>query len=158
MNKLTPPCFLLLLGTVISVQAYAQEQEPILDKNLFAIGAGISFNDADGDDEVGFQVFGAYELKEVNLMDDVDSSIEFGIMDFGTDEDNDGIWASYVIDGAINDQFGWLAQAGWDIGDDSGLLFGAGVKYRLDQATDIRVEYVIRDEVDSLQANFLYHF
>ena len=91
-------------------------------------------------------------------MEGVDSALEFGIMDFGFSEDDTGLWVSYAVDGAIDEQFGWVAQVGWDFGDDNGLLFGGGVKFRLDQATDIRVEYVVRDEVDSLQANLLYHF
>ena len=158
MSKFTPAFLLFLYAAAVSIQVQAAEDEPFLDGNLFALGGGISFNEADGDDELGFQVFGAYDLPQVVLTEGIDSSIEFGFMDFGTDEDDTGIWVSYVIDGAINDQFGWLAQGGWDFGDDKGLLFGAGIKYRLDQATDIRVEYIVRDETDSLQANIQYHF
>lgn len=52
---------------------------------------------------------------------------------------------------------GWLAQAGFDIGDDSGLLLGAGLKYKLDDNSDLRFANVVRDEVDSLQISYLYH-
>jgi len=44
-----------------------------------------------------------------------------------------------------------------DIGDDSGLMVGAGVSYTTSEKIELRFEYVARDEVDSLQFNFLYH-
>ncbi|MCP4390682.1 MAG: porin family protein [Gammaproteobacteria bacterium] len=148
----------LTLSAVLT-QTHAQENKPLLDRNQFSIGVGISDNEISSPDEddTGFQFFGAYDLIQVNLMDGVNSSVEFGFMDFGFDEDDTGIWASYVIDGTISGRLGWLAQAGFDIGDDSGFLFGAGLKVMLNDKSDLRFEYVMRDEVDSLQVNFLYH-
>lgn len=148
----------LTLGAVLT-QAHAQENKPLLDRNQFSIGAGISDNEISSpdEDETGFQFFAAYDLSQINLMEGVNSSVEFGFMDFGFDEDDSGIWASYVVDGAISGRLGWLAQAGFDIGDDSGLLFGAGLKVMLNDKSDLRFEYVMRDEVDSLLINFLYH-
>jgi hypothetical protein len=147
----------LTLGAVLA-QAHAQQNKPLLERNEFSIGVGISYNDISSPNEsdTGFQFIGAYSLSQVNLMEGINSSVEFGFMDFGFDEDDTGIWASYVVDGAISGEFGWLAQAGLDIGDDSGLLIGAGLKYKLNDKSDLRLEYVIRDEVDSLQVNFLY--
>ena len=150
---------LLLITGLFFNSAQAQENEPLLDRNLFSIGVGISNNEVDGDsdDETGFQFFAAYDLNKINLMEGVNSSLEFGYMDFGFRRDDTGIWGSYVIDSTIGESFGWLAQLGLDVGDDSGLLLGAGVKYAIDTSADIRLEYVVRDEVDSLQINFLYH-
>ena len=150
---------LIFISSVIASPLFAAEGEPLLDKNLFSIGAGISNNSISKhrDDETGFQFFAAYDLSQINLMEGVNSSLEFGFMDFGFPRDDTGIWASYVVDGTISGQLGWLAQLGFDIGDDSGLLIGAGVKYALDEKMDLRLEYVARDEVDSLQFNFLYH-
>jgi len=150
---------LIFISSVLVTPVYAAEGEPLLDKNMFSIGAGISDNSISKpkDDDTGFQFFAAYDLNQINLMEGVTSSVEFGFMDFGFSRDDTGIWASYVVDGTISGQFGWLAQAGFDIGDDSGLLVGAGVKYALDEKMDLRVEYVVRDEVDSLQFNVLYH-
>ena len=150
---------LVLMFGLAAIPSQAQENQPILERNLFSIGAGISDNEISSpdEDETGFQFFVAYDLPQVNLMEGVDSSIEFGFMDFGFDEDDSGIWGSYVIDGAFSEGFGWLAQAGLDIGDDSGLLFGAGLKFVLNQQADLRLEYVMRDDVDSLLINFLYH-
>ena len=136
----------------------AQSSQPMLDRGLFSIGLGLADNSVGGPagDETGFQVFAAYNLSGVNLMQGVKSSLEFGYMDYGYRDDSDGIWGTYVANGAINEQFGWLARIGMDIGDDSGLMFGAGLGYRVAQDTDFRVEYVIRDEIDSLQFNLLF--
>ncbi|MDH3469594.1 MAG: porin family protein [Gammaproteobacteria bacterium] len=148
----------LTLGAVLT-QAHAQENKPLLDSNQFSIGVGISDNEigSPDEDDTGFQFFAAYYLNQINLMEGVNSSVEFGFMDFGFDNDDTGIWASYVVDGTISGRLGWLAQAGLDIGDDSGLLFGAGLQFMLNDKSDLRFEYVMRDEVDSLQINFLYH-
>ena len=147
----------LLAAVFTPVQA--QDNKPLLDRNLFSIGFGISDNEVSNpdEDETGFQFFGAYDLTQVNLMDGVDSSFEFGFMDFGFDDDDTGIWGSYVIDGNLSGRLGWLAQVGLDIGDDSGLLLGAGLKIMLNETLDLRFDYVVRDEVDSLQINFMLH-
>ena len=150
---------LVFVSVVFATPVFAAEGEPLLDKSLFSIGVGISDNSISRprDDETGFQFFAAYDLDQINLMEGVTSSVEFGFMDFGFSGDDTGIWASYVVDGAFSGQFGWLAQIGFDIGDDSGLMVGAGAKYAVDEKMDLRVEYVVRDEVDSLQFNLLYH-
>ncbi|MDH3388289.1 MAG: hypothetical protein OEN02_10320 [Gammaproteobacteria bacterium] len=149
----------VLLSSFCNAAVSADGNEPLLDRNLFSIGFGISDNSISNpdDDETGFQLFAAYDLNQVNLMDGVRSSVEFGIMDYGFSRDSTGIWATYVADGIIGGQIGWLARAGLDIGDDSGLMVGAGVSYIADERTALRIEYVVRDEVDSLQFNFLYH-
>ena len=148
----------LTLGAVL-VPVHAQENKPLLEREQFSIGVGISNNEVSGTnkDDTGFQFFMAYDLDQIDLMEGVNSSVEFGFMDFGFDKDDTGIWASYVVDGTISGRIGWLAQAGLDIGDDSGLLLGAGLKFMLNDKSDLRFEYVKRDEVDSLQFNFLYH-
>ena len=159
--------FLLSLSLVVLSGAtvpplMADEHQPLLDRNLFSIGFGISSNSIDTrkndeDDEIGFQFFGAYDLTEVNLMEGVNSSVEFGLMDYGFKRDSTGVWASYTVDGIISGDLGWLARAGFDIGDDNGLMFGAGLGFIVDEKSELRFEYVARDEVDSWQFNFLYH-
>ena len=150
---------IILLTLFISTQLHAQQNNPVLERSQLSIGAGISSNEISTpkEDETGFQFLAKYDLPQVNLMAGVDSSVEFGFMDFGFNADDTGIWGSYVVDGDFSGGFGWLAQAGLDIGDDSGLLLGAGLKFMLDKQSNLRLEYVTRDEVDSLQLNFLYH-
>ncbi len=153
----------LLSVVMITASGYSlaetKKKAPLLDRNDFSIGAGLSINSVDGpvDDEVGFQFFGAYELNNVNLMEGVRSSIEAGYMDYGFDgADADGIWATFVVGGDISGSVNWLARAGFDFGDDSGLMVGAGLGAELDKRTRLRFEYVIRDELDSIQLNLVY--
>lgn len=146
----------LILGSATAT-AMAAESGAMLDKNKFSIGAGLSNNSVGGrgGDETGFQIFGAYDLDQVNVMEGVNSSLEFGYMDYGYATNSDGLWGTYVVNGSISGQFGWLARIGFDIGDDSGLMVGAGAAYNMSANTALRVEYVIRDDIDSLQFNFL---
>jgi hypothetical protein len=134
----------------------AQQNQPLLDRNKLSIGGGISDNSIPRDDESGFQVFAAYDLDQVNVMDGVHSSLEFGVMDYGFRRDSTGIWGNYVIEAGINQSINWLGRAGLDIGDDSGLMFGIGLGFGLNEQADFRIEYVVRDDVDSLQFNLLF--
>ena len=150
-----------LLAGLYSSAVLAADNQPLLNKNLFSIGAGISLNEVSPhvDDEVGFQIFGAYDLAQLNLMQGIASSVEFGFMDYGFDgRDTNGLWGTFVIDGAITSRIGWLARMGLDLGDDSGLMLGGGIAVGLDAKTDLRFEYVVRDDIDSLQMNLRYHF
>lgn len=150
--------FALLFGTNFTPVS-ADESDPLLEKSKFSIGAGISYNSISGpvSDEVGFQMIGAYDLSQVNLVESVKSSVEFGLMDYGYSGDSVGIWATYVVDGPISGRFGWLGRLGFDAGDDSGLMIGAGLGWAANSKTNLRFEYVIRDDIDSLQFNYLYH-
>ena len=100
-----------LIASLSLAESYAAEGEPLLDRSMFSIGAGISDNEINNPDEddTGFQFFAAYDLTQINLMEGVNSSVEFGFMDFGFPRDDTGIWGSYVVDGSISEQFGWLA-------------------------------------------------
>ena len=162
MRKYLLSLSLVVLSGATVPPLMADEHQPMLNRNLFSIGVGISSNSIDTrkndeDDEIGFQFFGAYDLAGVYLMEGVNSSVEFGFMDYGFKRDSTGVWATYTVDGIISGDLGWLARAGFDIGDDSGLMFGAGLSYIMDEQKELRFEYVARDEVDSWQFNFLYH-
>ena len=140
--------------------AYAAEGQPLLDKHKISIAGGIANNSVGGnvDDELGVQFFGAYDLNQVNLMESVKTSVEVGYMDYGFHGKNSGgLWVNGVVNGPLSQPFGWLARLGLDLGDDSGLMFGAGISYSLDRRTALRGEYVIRDDIDSLQFNIIYH-
>jgi opacity protein-like surface antigen len=136
--------------------------------NLYA-SAGIGLNSLSGwDDAVGFQIFGGYKLDMLNL-DPVKLAVEVGYMDSGDFERNvpfwgkvetsaTGLWASAVASYPLTPELNLLGRLGLDFGDDDGLLLGAGVGYTVSKEIELRAEYVIRDNVDSLQANFVYHF
>ena len=148
--------FGILLSNALISPSIAQQDKPLLDRNKLSIGGGISDNSDGRVDETGFQIFAAYDLDQVKVMDGVHSSFEFGIMDYGFRRDSTGIWGTYVIEAGINQSISWLGRAGVDIGDDSGLMFGAGLGFGLNAQTDFRIEYVVRDDVDSLQFNLLF--
>ena len=160
MNKMnTGVC---LAACLLAMNVQAEPQRPLLQKSNMSIGAGLSRNTVDArgydDSEIGFQFFAAYDLNQVNLIDGARSSVELGYMDYGFSRgDAGGLWTTYVLDGAIRENMGWLARLGLDLGDDSGLMFGAGLGFRMNATTQLRLEYVIRDDIDSLQFNLIYH-
>jgi hypothetical protein len=53
---------------------------------------------------------------------------------------------------------GWelLARVGGDFGDDGGLLLGVGGAYIVQDDVSLRLEYVMRENVDSVQLNVVY--
>jgi len=149
----------LLLAAMTVTSAIADEKPPLLDRSKFSIGAGISNNSLSGpfNDETGFQFFGAYNLTAINLMEGVNTSVEVGYMDYGFDgADTNGLWSTAVVDGSIGKNFGWLARLGLDFGDDSGLMAGGGISYGINKKFELRGEYVVRDQIDSLQFNAVY--
>ncbi|MCP4432901.1 MAG: hypothetical protein GY806_18165, partial [Gammaproteobacteria bacterium] len=59
LEKFMPVASICLVTSVFFAQATAAEGEPLLDKNRFSIGVGISDNEINKprDDETGFQFF-----------------------------------------------------------------------------------------------------
>ena len=149
---------IISLFTASSALAADNGQQALLDADKFSVGGGLTSNSVTGSsDEMGFQVFAAYDLNQVKFIDGVDSAVEFGYGDFGFANSATSIWGNFVIDGPISGQFGWVGRAGLDLGDDSGLMFGFGASYIMNQKLDLRLEYVIRDDVNAMQFNVLYH-
>ncbi|HEY9051503.1 MAG TPA: outer membrane beta-barrel protein [Gammaproteobacteria bacterium] len=157
----------ILAASIVSMPAMAEKasSKPLLEKNQFSIGLGIANNSIDlppafgGDqDETGFQFFAAYDLNKVNLMDGVNTSLELGYMDYGDfgGGNSGGIWVNGVVDGTLSGKLGWLARVGLDLGDDDGLMLGAGLGVGLNDRMKLRFEYVVRDNIDSLQLNFIH--
>ncbi|MGB5397380.1 MAG: porin family protein [Gammaproteobacteria bacterium] len=136
-----------------------------LDAKQIYFGGGIGLNDADfGDDATGFQLFAGIPLPV--KMNKGTLSAEIGYMDSGDFEqtvpffgtvtaDAKGFWGTAVVSFPLQDNIDVLGRLGLDIGDDDGLMFGAGVGFKIAEKMDVRVEYVIRDNIDSLQANLV---
>ena len=55
----------------------------------------------------------------------------------------------------VGEKINLLARAGLDFGDDDGLMIGGGIGLPAGNKMDIRFEYVVRDNIDSLQANIV---
>jgi hypothetical protein len=136
------------------------------DTNKLFFGAGVSQNDADGTDEgTGFQIFGGYEFGKV--AQNVSLDAEVGYMDSGdlcvdlpffgeVCDDATGLWATGVGRLELNPQFDLIGRLGFDFGDDDGLMFGIGGGFNVNKQTQLRLELVERDEISSLQFNFVY--
>jgi len=150
--------------------AVAAPQSGIDTGRLF-FGAGISQNDANGasDEGTGFQIFGGYEFGQV--AQNVALDLEVGYMDSGdikgcatvpffgrvcAEDDAKGVWATGVGRLQLNPQFELLARAGFDFGDDDGFMVGIGGGFNVNKQTQLRLELVERDDISSLQLNFVY--
>jgi hypothetical protein len=87
-------------------------------------------------------------------------SVEVGYMDSGDldvnrgrDVDAEGVWSTAVISFPLTGRLNVLGRAGLDFGDDDGFMFGGGLGYQANEKVEVRCEYVVRDNIDSLQFN-----
>ena len=135
-----------------------------LDAKQFYIGGGLGYNDIGFDEAVGLQLFAgqpipvkmgkARLLGEVGYMDS--GNFDRNVGGFGTSSAKaQGIWANAVIEIPAGEKINLLARAGLDFGDDDGLMIGGGIGIPAGNQMDIRFEYVVRENIDSLQANLV---
>ena len=159
-------CF-LLKASVFSFQAAAAEgtQGKLIDFDKLYVGAGLGINSLSGwDSATGYQFYAGAPLGI-----DVGGfkwSVEAGYMDSGSFSQSSffgsfstkaaGLWGTAVFEKPINETLGFVGRAGMDIGDDDGVMYGAGVTYNLSPGSDVRFEYVLRANVTSMQANYVY--
>ena len=145
----TAALLMLASGTVAAAE---------LQADRFYVGGGINSNDVDGESATGHQVFAGYELP--TRLGRADTAVELGFWDSG-DYDVDtpaGERAAGVASYPVASQVDLVGRLGADFGDDDGLLLGGGVGFGLAENMELRGEYVLRDETESLQANFVYGF
>ena len=153
---------LALAAMVFSSTAAAQGFDL---KRLF-FGGGVSLNSASGaDDGTGFQIFGGYNFPAVARNLYVDA--EAGYMDTGRldrrvcsrgfcDKAN-GPWATGVVRYLVAPNVELIGRAGLDAGDDNGPIVGIGVGFIVSPHLKLRGEFVVRDNVDSLQFNVVFY-
>jgi opacity protein-like surface antigen len=154
MKKIIPLLGLLLLVTQVNAADVSTRQ--------IYFGAGIGFNSVDDNyynnsDAVGLQLFAGLPLE--TKLSSADLAVELGYMDTGDFDRGgsaDGVWTTLVASLPMNNDLKLLGRLGYDFGDDDGLMVGAGVGIPLSNGMDIRVEYVIRDHIDSFQINLVY--
>ncbi|MES0328060.1 MAG: outer membrane beta-barrel protein [Gammaproteobacteria bacterium] len=140
------------------------------DKLYF--GGGLGSNSLSGSGSaIGFQFFGGYDLPvkmgkgklsvEAGYMDSgsMDMSVTVGIPPFVITIPGQakvkGLWGNAVFSLPLQDKLNLIARAGLDIGDDDGFMFGAGLGFKLNSKMELRGEYVMRSNLDSLQVNFV---
>ncbi len=149
-----------------NVQAAGDEsRKGVLDAGQIFFGGGVSLNDIGfGDDATGFQIFAGLPIPvemgkarlsgEVGYMDSGDFDVNLG--PFGTfSESASGVWANAVVEIPLGKKIDLIGRAGMDFGDDDGIMFGGGIGIPLSEKIDVRFEYVIRDNIDSIQANIV---
>lgn len=149
-----------LVGMGLSSVAVAQGLDTTR-KPFF--GAGLSSNDVSrSDDAVGYQVFGGYGLGQVTPNVFIDA--EVGYMSTGNmkrsgpggDVKAKGLWANGVARLVVTPNVELIGRLGLDFGDDDGLMAGIGAGFLLYRNVKLRLEYVERDSVTSVQFNFVY--
>ena len=146
-----------LVGMALSSIAVAQGMDT---RNLF-FGAGVSSNEVSGSDSAtGYQIFGGYGFGEVTKNVFIDA--EVGYMDTGNmtkgggNVKANGLWATGVGRLMIAPSVELIGRLGLDFGDDDGLMAGIGVGFLLTRSVKLRLEFVQRDNVDSVQLNFVF--
>ncbi len=153
---------LVLMSLAASVNA-----EGVLDAKRVYVGGGLGFNSLPGYGSArGFQFIGGYSFS-AKLNEDISSALEFGYMDSGnfdqykgssSNERVKGLWASMVESVPLSSKTDMLARLGYDFGDDDGFLLGTGLQYKFNTKLAFRMEYVARQNMNSLQANVLVKF
>lgn len=149
----------VLMVMLVSSNSFAE-----LDTKKVYFGGGLGLNSLSGldfSDGLGFQFFAGYELPV--KMTEGSLSAEVGYMDSGNLDVGSpfvskeikakGLWLNAVYSLPLKNKLSFIGRAGLDLGDDDGLMLGAGVEFNIGESMDARLEYVIRDSVDSLQFN-----
>jgi len=167
MSKISRMMVVVLVAMGFSSVALAQKMGQGFDQRRLFFGAGLSSNSTDGADNhpLGFQFFGGYNFGEFAPKFQLDA--EVGYMDSGKFKSNQfgfnlggsakGLWATAVPRYMITPQIELITRLGYDFGDDDGLMFGVGAGYILNPHLKLRAEYVIRDNINSLQFNVVFY-
>ena len=167
MKKVTGLFVFMALAVLVHVEAQAETQAQGVDAKQFYVGGGLGFNSLPGaGSATGFQIMGGYEFK-TKLNEDITSALEIGYMDTGKfdhinnttrSDDVNGVWVAMLESVPLSRKADMLARLGYDFGDDDGLLLGTGLQYKFTTKVAMRMEYIARQHVNSLQANVLFKF
>jgi hypothetical protein len=137
-----------------------------LDPRRLYYGAGLSMNTlANTRWGFGAQVLTCYDSGLAVGRMALDAELGYlntGNMEFDTQVDSRvatraaGVWLSGVARVPVS--YGWEAfgRLGGDFGDDAGLLLGVGAAVELTRDVKLRIEYVVRENIDALQLNVIY--
>ena len=167
MKKVTGLFVFMALAMLVHVEAQAETQAQGVDAKQFYVGGGLGFNSLPGaGSATGFQIMGGYEFK-TKLNEDITSALEIGYMDTGDfdhinnttrSDDVSGVWVAMLESVPLSRKTDMLVRLGFDFGDDDGLLLGTGLQYKFTTKIAMRMEYIARQNVNSLQANVLFKF
>lgn len=161
--------FILFTGTV---SAHCMQ-------NKYYVGAGMGVNSTENfDSTAGYQIFAGYCLDFNFKSQKSKTSVEIGYMDSGDFEKQQdafgnnpnkskivtvnksysGMWFSGLAEYKFDNKMHIMARAGVDVGDQTGILFGGGAGYNVTKYAQVRAEYILHDEVDSFQLNWISEF
>jgi Outer membrane protein beta-barrel domain len=167
MKKIVCSLVLLSLAMVTSFGAHAEAEAQGIDAKRIYVGGGFGFNNLAGFGSArGFQFFGGYDFN-FKINEDISTAVELGYMDSGNfdtirgisrSDDAKGLWAAVLESVPLSSKTDMLVRLGYDFGDDDGLLLGTGMQYKFNTKLAFRMEYVARQNVNSLQANLLVKF
>ena len=153
---------LALMSLVPNVNA-----ESTVNVKNFYVGAGLGFNSLPGFGSArGLQFFGGYDF-DFKLNEDISTAVEIGYMGSGdfdqykgpnSNEDAKGLWAAVLESVPLSSKTDMLVRLGFDLGDDDGFLLGTGMQYKFNTKLAFRMEYIARQNINSLQANVLFKF
>lgn len=146
----------------------------------YYVGGGVTFNSTSAyEDATGFQFLAGYCLDLNFKSNKSKTSVEVGYMDSGDFErevvrfqgnpnrprlvETDttsfgGLWVSGLGEYVVDKNMHLMGRIGLDAGDDDGLLFGVGAGFNFSRYAQIRAEYVLRDQVESIQMNWISEF
>lgn len=137
-----------------------------LDTRRIYYGAGLSMNTlADTHWGAGAQVLTGYDTGLAVGRMALDAELGYlntGNMKFDTRVGSRistraaGVWLSGVARVPVSHGWEALGRLGGDFGDDAGLLLGFGAALELTRDVKLRVEYVLRENIDALQVNVIY--
>ncbi|MBI3775859.1 MAG: outer membrane beta-barrel protein [Gammaproteobacteria bacterium] len=137
-----------------------------LDTRRIYYGAGLSMNTlASTRWGIGAQVLTGYDTGLAVGRMALDAELGYlntGNMKFDTRMDSRvatraaGVWLSGVARVPVSHGWEALGRVGGDFGDDAGLLLGFGAALELTRDVKLRVEYVLRENIDALQVNVIY--
>ncbi|MGD8571934.1 MAG: hypothetical protein PVG89_05735 [Gammaproteobacteria bacterium] len=148
-------------------------------KNKYYVGAGLGMNSSqEFGDASGYQLFAGYCLDFNFKSPRSKTSVEVGYMDSGDFEEEQnrfgnnpnrtgtvtvretysGLWFAGLAEYKFDSQMHIMARAGLDVGDQTGIMFGGGAGYNVTKYAQIRAEYILHDEVDSFQVNWISEF
>jgi len=160
MLKVSRVIAVALVAAGLSSVASAQK----FDNRRLFFGGGFAQNSVSNfDNATGFQIFGGYNFPELARKFSVDA--EAGYMDTGNfkrtaptvETKFKGVWGSGVARYMVAPQVELLGRLGYDFGDDDGVMYGIGAGYIVSKNLKLRLEYVVRDSVDSLQFNVVFY-
>lgn len=157
-------------GALVLSPAMAQEEGVLIKKSNLYIGGGVGFNSLTGfGNGTGIQALAGYRF-DLAMNNNISGALELGYMDSGnfktpsypsgavvnSTKAAKGVWINLVGSMPVGTNVSGLVRIGFDIGDDDGLMAGTGLDYAFSPQLSLRTEYVVRDDVNSLQFNVLF--